>query len=59
MEGKGVCFSGAHKIKGKEVEERGRGRGEEKRGEETDPSVEGRSRRVSKGASKRLNRTVT
>ena len=57
MEGKGVCFSGAHKIKGKEVEERGRG--EEKRGEETDPSVEGRSRRVSKGASKRLNRTVT
>ena len=32
MEGKGVCFSGAHKIKGKEVEERGRG--EERRREE-------------------------
>ena len=50
-EWKGGCFSGAYKIT--------ENRRERRRREETDSSVEGRSHRVSKGASKRLNRTET
>ena len=56
MEGNGREDVFPEPIKLQKIEERGE---EERRREETDSSVEGRSHRVSKGASKRLNRTET